>query len=201
LLLCSLIYVQQEKDPTYVLRHAIAGNIKKNKLKVPRLNRLKIYADHHHNHEAQFVSSHVISAVDDDQQIQPHTDTATTAAGGVDHSNDIVELESDRHRHIISPMSHLEHNELLTKRMVVEKHEPTDDEILEETKRLFPDVKLTNFSVYQPKLGGSKKRVKEVLWAEREKAAKEARMKRKEEAAAKRLKAEAEAGTASKENA
>ena len=40
--------------PDRILRHAVAGMIKKNKLKVPRLARLKIYPGLIHPHQAQF---------------------------------------------------------------------------------------------------------------------------------------------------
>jgi large subunit ribosomal protein L13 len=44
---------QLEKDPTVVLFHAIRGMLPVNKLRDGRLNRLKIYADSEHSHEAQ----------------------------------------------------------------------------------------------------------------------------------------------------
>lgn len=40
-------------DPTAVLQHAIRGMLPVNKLRPARLERLKIYADEHHRHEAQ----------------------------------------------------------------------------------------------------------------------------------------------------
>lgn len=42
-----------QKDPTEVLRHAVRGMLPVNKLRDGRLQRLKIYADHEHNHHAQ----------------------------------------------------------------------------------------------------------------------------------------------------
>lgn len=44
----------RSSHPDRILRHAVAGMIKKNKLKVPRLNRLKIYPGLIHPHGAQF---------------------------------------------------------------------------------------------------------------------------------------------------
>ena len=44
---------KMDKDPTYVLFHAIRGMLPVNKLRDGRLNRLKIYADGAHKHEAQ----------------------------------------------------------------------------------------------------------------------------------------------------
>lgn len=41
------------KDPTYALHHAIRGMLPVNKLRDARLDRLKIYADADHKHEAQ----------------------------------------------------------------------------------------------------------------------------------------------------
>jgi large subunit ribosomal protein L13 len=40
-------------DPTKVMRHAVRGMLPVNKLRTERLNRLKIYADANHGHEAQ----------------------------------------------------------------------------------------------------------------------------------------------------
>lgn len=40
--------------PDRILRHAVAGMIRKNKLKIPRLDRLKIYSGVVHPHQAQF---------------------------------------------------------------------------------------------------------------------------------------------------
>ena len=40
--------------PDRILRHAVAGMIRKNKLKIPRLDRLKIYPGVLHPHQAQF---------------------------------------------------------------------------------------------------------------------------------------------------
>lgn len=42
-----------EKDPTKVIHHAVRGMLPVNKLRDGRLERLKIYADSEHNHEAQ----------------------------------------------------------------------------------------------------------------------------------------------------
>ena len=42
-----------EKDPTFALHHAIRGMLPVNKLRDGRLERLKIYADGEHKHEAQ----------------------------------------------------------------------------------------------------------------------------------------------------
>lgn len=42
-----------EKDPTYAVMHAVRGMLPVNKLRDARLDRLKIYADAEHMHEAQ----------------------------------------------------------------------------------------------------------------------------------------------------
>lgn len=44
---------KMEKDPTYALIHAVRGMLPVNKLRDGRLDRLKVYADAEHNHEAQ----------------------------------------------------------------------------------------------------------------------------------------------------
>ncbi len=44
---------KMEKDPTHALFHAIRGMLPVNKLRDGRLERLKIYADAEHKHEAQ----------------------------------------------------------------------------------------------------------------------------------------------------
>lgn len=44
---------KMEKDPTHALEHAIRGMLPVNKLRDGRLDRLKIYADAEHKHEAQ----------------------------------------------------------------------------------------------------------------------------------------------------
>lgn len=44
---------QMEKDPTEVFRQAVRGMLPVNKLRDGRLDRLKIYADAEHKHEAQ----------------------------------------------------------------------------------------------------------------------------------------------------
>lgn len=44
---------QMEKDPTDVIRQAIRGMLPVNKLRDGRLDRLKIYVDAEHKHEAQ----------------------------------------------------------------------------------------------------------------------------------------------------
>lgn len=44
---------KMEKDPTHALFHAIRGMLPVNKLRDGRLQRLKIYADSEHQHEAQ----------------------------------------------------------------------------------------------------------------------------------------------------
>lgn len=45
---------QQLKDnPEYVIKHAVAGMLDENKLKQPRLLRLKVYPSDEHPHEAQ----------------------------------------------------------------------------------------------------------------------------------------------------
>jgi large subunit ribosomal protein L13 len=44
---------QMEKDPTEVVRQAIRGMLPVNKLRDARLDRLKIYVDAEHKHEAQ----------------------------------------------------------------------------------------------------------------------------------------------------
>ncbi len=43
----------QAKDPTYALFHAVRGMLPVNKLRDGRLDRLKIYPDAEHTHEAQ----------------------------------------------------------------------------------------------------------------------------------------------------
>jgi large subunit ribosomal protein L13 len=44
---------QMEKDPTQVIRHAVAGMLPKNRLTDDRLNRLKVYAGTEHPHAPQ----------------------------------------------------------------------------------------------------------------------------------------------------
>ena len=44
---------KMESDPTFALHHAIRGMLPVNKLRDGRLERLKIYADAEHKHEAQ----------------------------------------------------------------------------------------------------------------------------------------------------
>jgi large subunit ribosomal protein L13 len=44
---------KMEKNPTYALIHAVRGMLPVNKLRDGRLDRLKVYADAEHNHEAQ----------------------------------------------------------------------------------------------------------------------------------------------------
>jgi len=44
---------QLVKDPNEVIRRAVRGMLPVNKLRADRLNRLKIYPDEKHNHEAQ----------------------------------------------------------------------------------------------------------------------------------------------------
>lgn len=44
---------KMEKDPTYALIHAVRGMLPVNKLRDGRLDRLKVYADADHKHEAQ----------------------------------------------------------------------------------------------------------------------------------------------------
>lgn len=44
---------KMEKDPTHALFHAVRGMLPVNKLRDGRLDRLKIYADAEHKHEAQ----------------------------------------------------------------------------------------------------------------------------------------------------
>jgi len=44
---------KMEKDPTFAIHHAIRGMLPVNKLRDARLERLKIYADADHKHEAQ----------------------------------------------------------------------------------------------------------------------------------------------------
>jgi len=44
---------QLEKDPTAAITHAIRGMLPVNKLRDARLERLKVYADADHKHEAQ----------------------------------------------------------------------------------------------------------------------------------------------------
>lgn len=44
---------KMEKDPNHAIFHAVRGMLPVNKLRDGRLDRLKIYADAEHNHEAQ----------------------------------------------------------------------------------------------------------------------------------------------------
>jgi len=44
---------KMEKDPTHALYHAVRGMLPVNRLRDARLERLKIYADAEHRHEAQ----------------------------------------------------------------------------------------------------------------------------------------------------
>lgn len=44
---------KMEKDPTHALIHAVRGMLPVNKLRDGRLDRLKVYADADHKHEAQ----------------------------------------------------------------------------------------------------------------------------------------------------
>lgn len=44
---------QMQKDPTEVIRHAVKGMLPKNRLTDDRLQRLKIYPETEHAHEAQ----------------------------------------------------------------------------------------------------------------------------------------------------
>ncbi|HET7302093.1 MAG TPA: 50S ribosomal protein L13 [Candidatus Saccharimonadales bacterium] len=44
---------KMESDPTFALHHAIRGMLPVNKLRDARLDRLKIYADAEHKHDAQ----------------------------------------------------------------------------------------------------------------------------------------------------
>jgi len=44
---------QMEKDSTKVISDAVYGMLPKNKLRPPRMNRLKIYVDESHDHAAQ----------------------------------------------------------------------------------------------------------------------------------------------------
>lgn len=44
---------KMEKDPTFAIHHAVRGMLPVNKLRDGRLDRLKIYADAEHKHEAQ----------------------------------------------------------------------------------------------------------------------------------------------------
>lgn len=44
---------QMAADPTKIVRHAVRGMLPVNKLRTERLNRLKIYVDANHGHEAQ----------------------------------------------------------------------------------------------------------------------------------------------------
>ncbi|MDE3270261.1 MAG: uL13 family ribosomal protein, partial [Pseudomonadota bacterium] len=45
------------KDPTEVLRRAVKGMLPKNKLRTKRLNKLKLYPDAEHTHQAQSPTS------------------------------------------------------------------------------------------------------------------------------------------------
>lgn len=49
----STLKAKVEKDSTEVIRHAVRGMIPSNKLRDGRLERLKIYKDETHKHEAQ----------------------------------------------------------------------------------------------------------------------------------------------------
>lgn len=49
----SSLREEMDKDSRYVVRHAIRGMLPVNKLRDERLNRLKIYKDSEHQHEAQ----------------------------------------------------------------------------------------------------------------------------------------------------
>jgi large subunit ribosomal protein L13 len=49
----STMREKMEKDPTHALFHAVRGMLPVNKLRDARLDRLKIYADAEHAHEAQ----------------------------------------------------------------------------------------------------------------------------------------------------
>lgn len=44
---------KQEKDPAFAITHAVRGMLPVNKLREPRLARLKVYAGSEHQHEAQ----------------------------------------------------------------------------------------------------------------------------------------------------
>lgn len=44
---------KMEKDPTHAIFHAVRGMLPVNKLRDARLDRLKVYADADHKHEAQ----------------------------------------------------------------------------------------------------------------------------------------------------
>ncbi|HSX47183.1 MAG TPA: 50S ribosomal protein L13 [Patescibacteria group bacterium] len=44
---------KMNSDSTFVIKHAVRGMLPVNKLRPARLNRLKVYKDDHHNHEAQ----------------------------------------------------------------------------------------------------------------------------------------------------
>jgi large subunit ribosomal protein L13 len=45
---------QMVKDPTQIIRQAVAGMLPKNKLRDQRLSRLKIFADNYHDFEDKF---------------------------------------------------------------------------------------------------------------------------------------------------
>lgn len=45
---------QLEKDPTKIIRHAVSGMLPKNKLRTPRLKRLKIFVDEKHPYQDKF---------------------------------------------------------------------------------------------------------------------------------------------------
>lgn len=49
----STMREKHEKEPTYAIFHAVRGMLPVNKLRDGRLDRLKIYADAEHAHEAQ----------------------------------------------------------------------------------------------------------------------------------------------------
>ena len=54
---------KMEKDPTYAIFHAVRGMLPVNKLRDARLDRLKIYADAEHAHEAQKPKTISVKAV------------------------------------------------------------------------------------------------------------------------------------------
>ena len=45
-----------DRDPRKVIEHAVSGMLAGNKLKSPRMSRLKVYKDAKHPHEAQFTT-------------------------------------------------------------------------------------------------------------------------------------------------
>lgn len=45
----------QKKDPTYIIKHAVKGMLPKNRLRDPRMNRLKVFPTAEHTYKDKFV--------------------------------------------------------------------------------------------------------------------------------------------------